>query len=109
MDPEPNVVLTSSGFSPRKTSGILKPSFRTFREHLMSVTIKALGLEKLSPAERIQLARELWDSVSALPDLSLLTDAHRADLQRRLDEYRDNPLAGSPWEEVMARILKGEP
>ena len=73
----------------------------------MSATIKALGLERLGPAERILLAGELWDSVTATPGIALLTDAHRADLQRRLEEYRDDPLAGSPWEEVKARLLGG--
>jgi putative addiction module component (TIGR02574 family) len=71
----------------------------------MSATIKALGLERLSLAERIQLAGELWDSVTAAPGITLLNDAHRADLQRRLEEYRDNPPAGSSWEEVKARLL----
>ena len=73
----------------------------------MSATIKALGLEQLSPAERILLAAELWDSVTAEPGIPLLTDAHHADLQRRLEEYRDDPLAGSPWEEVKSRLLGG--
>lgn len=71
----------------------------------MSATIKALGLEHLSPAERILLAGELWESVTATPGISLLTDVHRADLQRRLDQYRDTPLAGSPWREVKERLL----
>jgi putative addiction module component (TIGR02574 family) len=73
----------------------------------MSATIKALGLEQLSPAERIQLAGELWDSVTVSSDVSLLSDAHLADLRRRLEEYRDDPLAGSPWEAVKARLLGG--
>ncbi len=75
----------------------------------MSAAIKALGLERLSPAERILLAGELWDSVTATSETSLLGDAHRADLQRRLEEYRDDPLAGSPWEEVKARLLGDKP
>jgi putative addiction module component (TIGR02574 family) len=28
-------------------------------------------------------------------------------LQRRLDAYRDDPKAGSPWEEVKARLQGG--
>jgi putative addiction module component (TIGR02574 family) len=73
----------------------------------MSATIKSLGLEQLSPAERILLAGELWDSVTATPGIALLSDAHREDLRRRLEQYRDDPLAGSPWEEVKARLLGG--
>jgi len=73
----------------------------------MSVTIKALGLERLSPAERILLAGELWDSVSTTPGASLLTDAHRADLHQRLAEYQAEPQTGAPWAEVKARLLGG--
>jgi putative addiction module component (TIGR02574 family) len=35
-----------------------------------------------------------------------LTDAQREDLQRRLDAYQDDPLAGSSWEEVKERVAK---
>jgi putative addiction module component (TIGR02574 family) len=36
-------------------------------------------------------------------EVSPLTDAHKI-LQRRLNTYGDNPKAGSPWEEVKARL-----
>ena len=58
----------------------------------------------LTPAERIELAMELWDS---LPDDSSeppLTEAQKAVLGERLDDLRGNPDAGSPWEEVRDRI-----
>ena len=59
----------------------------------MSASIKSLGLDRLSLAERILLVEELWDSIAAWQDL-----------QRRLDAYRDDPKAGTPWEEVRARL-----
>jgi hypothetical protein len=34
-----------------------------------------------------------------------LTRAQELELDRRLDAYRENPAAGSPWPEVRARIL----
>jgi putative addiction module component (TIGR02574 family) len=58
----------------------------------------------LTPAERVELAMELWDS---LPDDSLeppLTEAQKAVLGERLAELRRNPNAGSAWEEVRGRI-----
>jgi putative addiction module component (TIGR02574 family) len=51
------------------------------------------------------LAAELWDSVVNAEDGPKLSDTQKLDLQRRLDAYRDNPKAGSPWEEVKARLL----
>ena len=71
----------------------------------MSTTMKDLGLERLSVADRLRLAEELWDSIVAEPDAFSLSDAHRQDLRRRLDAYRDDPKAGSPWEVVRSRLL----
>ena len=73
----------------------------------MSTSMKDFGLDQLSVAERILLVEELWDSIASTPEAFALTDAHRHDLDRRLDRYRDNPKAGSSWEDVKAR-LQGE-
>ena len=70
----------------------------------MSTLMESFGLDRLSTAERIILVEELWDSIAASPEGFSLSDAHKADLQRRLDAHRDNPKAGSPWEEVKARL-----
>lgn len=74
----------------------------------MSMTLKSLGLDALTPAERILLVEELWDSVAADPKNVPLTNAQCDDLQRRLDAYQDNPLAGSSWDEVKARLRRAE-
>lgn len=34
-----------------------------------------------------------------------LTPAQREELDRRLEDYRQHPGEGSPWEEVRSRIL----
>jgi putative addiction module component (TIGR02574 family) len=70
----------------------------------MSVSMKSLGLDQLSMDERIALAEELWDSIPSTTGAIELNESHRQDLRRRLDAYRDDPQAGSPWEEVMARL-----
>jgi putative addiction module component (TIGR02574 family) len=59
----------------------------------------------LSPAERIRLAEELWDSLPAESEEPPLTDAQRRELDRRLDAYQRSPNAGSPWEDVRTRIV----
>ncbi len=64
----------------------------------------AVDIDKLSIAERIQLAEDLWDSIPANNDEMELTAAQRAELDRRLDDLKRNPEAGEPWDVVMARI-----
>lgn len=61
------------------------------------------------PAEdRLRLIEEVWESLEAAPEAAALTDSQRQDLQRRLDAYRDDPKAGSPWEEVKSRLQGGK-
>jgi putative addiction module component (TIGR02574 family) len=69
--------------------------------------IRLSDLLELSVFERIQLVADLWDSVAAVPEAVPLTKAQKDELDRRLDEYRKNPDAGSPWELVKGRIRKG--
>ena len=39
------------------------------------------------------------------PDLkAVLPEGHRVELERRLADLDENPDAGSPWEEVRARL-----
>jgi putative addiction module component (TIGR02574 family) len=62
------------------------------------------------PAEdRLRLIEEVWERLAAEPEAVTLTRAQEQGLQRRLDAYRDNPKAGSPWEEVKARLQKRTP
>jgi putative addiction module component (TIGR02574 family) len=74
----------------------------------MSPTLKALGIDQLSVAQRMLLVEEIWDSIAEEEGEIPLTEAQRRDLQRRLAAYEANPKAGSSWEEVKAR-LQGKP
>lgn len=58
---------------------------------------------KLSVAQRIELAEELWDSIPEFAEIPL-TDAQRAELDRRLADLEEHPDAGEPWEAVRARL-----
>jgi putative addiction module component (TIGR02574 family) len=71
----------------------------------MSPTLQALGIDRLSVAERLALIEEIWDSIVGTPEAVPLTESQKQDLQRRLDAYRDNPKAGFPWEQVKAEAL----
>jgi len=46
---------------------------------------------KLSVPERIQLVEDIWDSIAEVPEELPLTAAQQAELDRRLDAYRENP------------------
>ena len=63
-----------------------------------------LDISKLTVAERIQLAEDLWDSVAAETGELPLTDAQVAELDRRLADLAREPDAGESWEVVRARI-----
>ena len=58
---------------------------------------------KLSPAERIQLAEDLWDSVAVHPENVPLTETQRTEIERRIAEYTRAPLTAG-WDEVRTRL-----
>jgi putative addiction module component (TIGR02574 family) len=60
----------------------------------------------LSVEERLRLAEQIWDSIAENPENLPLSEAQRAELDRRLEAYKQSPDAGSSWEEVKER-LKG--
>ena len=44
-------------------------------------------------------------SIASVPEANRLTEAQRAELDRRLEAYHEDPTMSAPWEEVKARIL----
>lgn len=69
------------------------------------MTTTALAeIAQLSVSERVQLAEDIWDTILSAPDEIPLPDAQRAELDRRLQVYRDNPQSGDSWQEVQQRI-----
>lgn len=67
-------------------------------------TSSLFELLKLSEAERIQLAQDLWDSIPPASEALPLTEEQRQELERRLAEHRADPSSAIPWEEVRARL-----
>lgn len=56
----------------------------------------------LSPEERMQLAEDLWDS---LPERQVqLSEAQRAELERRRDLHAADPARGRPWRDLLDEI-----
>ena len=64
-------------------------------------------LLKLPAGDRAELAMALWDSLTdAEREGELqLTDAERAELDRRWAEHLENPDSGIPWSEVRSKLL----
>ena len=63
-------------------------------------------LFKLSPAERIQLAVELWDSVAAdASNLPPLSEEEWEEIRRRLEEHDRDPATSVEWSEFRDRLL----
>jgi putative addiction module component (TIGR02574 family) len=76
----------------------------------MGALLKSLGIDRLSVEERLTLVEDLWDSIADESAATSLTDAQRAELDRRLADYKDNSNDVVPWEDVKASItarLKG--
>ncbi|MDQ3684277.1 MAG: addiction module protein [Acidobacteriota bacterium] len=59
---------------------------------------------RLSIAERIQLAEDIWDSIAAFPEAIVITDAQREELDRRLQAYAQNPNEGISWNELKEKL-----
>lgn len=70
----------------------------------MSISLKSLGIDRLTVEERLALVEELWDSISDSGTSLPLTDAQRSELDRRLAEHESNPDDVVPWEDVKTSI-----
>jgi putative addiction module component (TIGR02574 family) len=64
-------------------------------------------LLKLPASDRAELAMALWESLSdSEREKELqLTDADRAELDRRWAEHVENPDSAIPWSEVRAKLI----
>ncbi|WP_029918828.1 addiction module protein [Nevskia soli] len=65
---------------------------------------------KLSVAERIQLAEDLWDSIAQdAPEALSLDQAKLAEIERRLREHDADPSTAVAWEQLRTELFKGKP
>ena len=61
-----------------------------------------IDVRKLSAAERLDLIEQLWDSLEA--DDVPVTEAQKAELDRRTEEMNRDGDPGIPWRDVLDRI-----
>jgi putative addiction module component (TIGR02574 family) len=75
----------------------------TLEKHMSSM-MKTLGIDRLTPDQRIDLALEIWESLGEFPsqfssDAKLFEEIHRRDA-----ELRANPGIALTWEEVRRKV-----
>lgn len=70
----------------------------------MGPTMKDLGIDRLTPEQRIALALEIWESLGGDRPQDRLTTEQRAGLARRDAELDANPGIALTWEQIRSSI-----
>lgn len=55
--------------------------------------------------DRMHLVEQIWDSIVEDENQFQLTEAQKAELDRRLAAHQASPRRGTPWDEVKKRLL----
>jgi putative addiction module component (TIGR02574 family) len=71
----------------------------------MPPTIQELGIDRLSLEDRLAVADAIWESVARESADRPLSDAQKAELDRRLADSKSHPDAVTPWEEIKAKAF----
>ncbi|HZY87143.1 MAG TPA: addiction module protein [Gemmataceae bacterium] len=72
----------------------------------MTPTMKDLGIDRLSPEQRIALALEIWECLGGARPSVPLTAEQRTELARRDAELEANPGIALSWEQIRASVEK---
>ena len=70
----------------------------------MTTTVKTLGIDRMDVDERLALVEEIWASICADAKAFPLSDAQRAELDRRVADDNDFPDDVVPWDEVKESV-----
>jgi putative addiction module component (TIGR02574 family) len=66
-------------------------------------------VQKLTAPEKLLLVGEIWDDLAAHPSEVPVTPEQIAEIDRRMEAYRNDPSRVTTWEEVRKRILGEAP
>jgi putative addiction module component (TIGR02574 family) len=64
----------------------------------------AVDISKLSRDEQLELLDQLWQSLGRDPGILPLTQAHRQELDRRLDDLDEEGPVGIAWDDLVEQI-----
>ena len=70
----------------------------------MTVSAKAFGIDRLNIDDRLALVEEIWASICADSASFPLTEAQRAELDRRVADDEAFPDDVIPWEDIKASL-----
>ena len=70
----------------------------------MGPTMKELGIDRMSPEQRVALALEIWASLGDDRPAGQLSADQRAELAQRDAELEANPGIALSWEQIRANI-----
>ena len=70
----------------------------------MAVSVKSLGIDRLTVEDRLALVEEIWAGLCADGANFPLTDAQRAELDRRVADDNAFPDDVIPWEDIKASM-----
>ncbi len=70
----------------------------------MTVTMKELGIDRLSPEQQVTLALEIWENLGDARPSARLTAEQRAELARRDAELDTNPAISLTWQQIRASV-----
>ena len=73
-------------------------------EVAMGVSVKTLGIDRLNVDERLALVEEIWATICTDAKAFPLSDAQRAELDRRVADDDAFPDDVVPWDEVKASV-----
>ena len=71
----------------------------------MSPSLENLGIDRMSVGERAALVEAIWDSIAPHAEAAPLTEAQKAEVDRRLAAHQADPQSAIPWEQVEAAAL----
>jgi putative addiction module component (TIGR02574 family) len=66
--------------------------------------IQVSEILELSVTEKLRIVEEIWDSIVKNPSALPITGEERAVLDKRLQEYRENPTEGIEWNQLKMKL-----
>ena len=69
-----------------------------------AVSMKSLGIDRLSLEDKLALVEEIWETVCADKSAFKLTETQLTELDRRIADADAHPEDAVPWEEVKASL-----